>query len=49
MAVVALWGSGIVVATSAAAPVQAAGPEGVPGTAYVTNYLDGTVSVITTD
>ena len=46
MVVVALSGSGILVATSAAPGAAAAG--GCAGTAYVTNYLDGTVSVITT-
>src|SRR5437763_455767 len=46
MVVVALSGSGILVATSAPSGAAAAG--GCPGTAYVTNYVDGTVSVITT-
>ena len=44
--VVALSGSGILVATSATPGAAAAG--GCAGTAYVTNELDGTVSVITT-
>ena len=46
MVVVALSGSGILVATSATSGAAAAG--GCAGTAYVTNYVDGTVSVITT-
>ena len=46
MVVVALSGSGILVATSATSGAAAAG--GCPGTAYVPNLLDGTVSVITT-
>ena len=46
MVVVALSGSGILVATSATPGAAAAG--GCAGTAYVTNELDGTVSVITT-
>ena len=44
--VVALSGSGVLVATSAAPGAAAAG--GCAGTAYVTNEHDGTVSVITT-
>jgi YVTN family beta-propeller protein len=44
--VVALSGSGILVATSATPGAAAAG--GCAGTAYVTNALDGTVSVIST-
>ena len=46
MVVVALSGSGILVATSATSGAAAAG--GCAGTAYVTNDEDGTVSVITT-
>ena len=46
MVVVALSGSGILVATSATSGAAAAG--GCAGTAYVTNYVDGTVSVINT-
>ena len=46
MVVVALSGSGILVATSATSGAAAAG--GCPGTAYVPNLVDGTVSVITT-
>jgi YVTN family beta-propeller protein len=46
MMVVALSGSGILVATSATPGAAAAG--GCAGTAYVNNALDGTVSVITT-
>ena len=46
MVVVALSGSGILVATSATPGAAAAG--GCAGTAYVTNEQDGTVSVITT-
>ena len=46
MVVVALSGSGILVATSATSGAAAAG--GCPGTAYVPNLLDGTVSVINT-
>ena len=47
MVVVALSGSGILVATSATSGAAAAG--GCPGTAYVPNLVDGTVSVITTE
>ena len=47
MMVVALSGSGILVATSATSGAAAAG--GCPGTAYVPNLVDGTVSVITTE
>ena len=46
MVVVALSGSGILVATSATSGAAAAG--GCAGTAYVPNYAEGTVSVITT-
>ena len=46
MVVVALSGSGILVATSATPGAAAAG--GCAGTAYVTNEQGGTVSVITT-
>ena len=46
MVVVALSGSGVLVATSAAPGAAAAA--GCAGTAYVTNEQDGTVSVITT-
>ena len=46
MDVVALSGSGILVATSAAPGAAATG--GCAGTAYVLNQVDGTVSVINT-
>ena len=46
MVVVALSGSGILVATSATPGAAATG--GCAGTAYVLNQVDGTVSVITT-
>ena len=46
MVLVALSGSGVLVATSGIAPAGAAG--GCAGKAYVANFGDGTVSVITT-
>ena len=46
MVVVALSGSGILVATSATPGAAVAG--GCAGTAYVLNQVDGTVSVINT-